>query len=174
MSSRNTKYLSAFITAQPTHGLDEKLLYVISEQFSLDLDGIHGVYHWHRVYKNALKLASYYKIESNIFMLFALFHDSKRANDNIDPSHGSRGAKYARSLQHEFSELQELSEKEFNILEYACSSHTKIDFHNSLMNNLIANICWDADRLDIGRVGFDVNPDYLSTDYAKELVCGVA
>ena len=28
--------------------------------------------------------------------------------------------------------------------------------------------CWDADRLDIGRVGLDVDSQYLFTDFAKE------
>ena len=30
--------------------------------------------------------------------------------------------------------------------------------------------CWDADRMDIGRVGIDVDSDYLFTDFARELV----
>src|SRR5262249_15030320 len=28
--------------------------------------------------------------------------------------------------------------------------------------------CWDADRLDLGRVGSRPHPDYLCTDFAKE------
>ena len=170
MSLQNSHLLRDFILEYPDHGFDVELLGIISQQFSLKLNGAHGVYHWHRVYKNALKLAEYYNIESRVFMLFALFHDSRRANEDIDPRHGSRGAKYARLLQNRISVLKELNEIDFTLLEYACSSHTKIDTEHLLVDNLVANICWDADRLDIGRVGFIVDPKYLCTDYAKELV----
>ena len=114
-------------------------------------------------------LAEHYNITSSIFMLFALFHDSRRANEGIDPMHGKRGARYARSLQESHGLLNGLSNSDFALFEYACSSHTNIDRENPLVNNIIANICWDADRLDIGRVGFIVDPSYLSTDHAKEL-----
>tara|TARA_B100000315_G_scaffold79959_1_gene73252 strand:- start:616 stop:768 length:153 start_codon:yes stop_codon:yes gene_type:complete len=29
--------------------------------------------------------------------------------------------------------------------------------------------CWDADRLDLGRVGADPNPKYLFSDEAKRI-----
>ena len=169
MSIQNESHLQDFIHEHPDHGFDIELLKIISRQFSLELNGIHGVYHWHRVYKNALQLARYYNIKSRVFMLFALFHDSRRENDNIDPQHGKRGGKYARVLQHKISALKELNISDFDLLEYACSSHTKTDYQHTLADNLIANICWDADRLDIGRVGFVVDTEYLHTDYAKEL-----
>ena len=167
MSVQNNFLLKDFILAHPDHGFDLELLQIISKQFSLELNGIHGVYHWHRVYKNALNLAEFYEVESRVFMLFALLHDSKCSNEDIDPRRGSRGAKLARQLQRNISALNEI---DFELLEYACSSHTKIDTNHSLVNNIVANICWDADRLDIGRVGFGVDPKYLCTDYAKEFV----
>ena len=170
MSIQNDHLLQDFIFEHPDHGFDTELLKIVSMQFSLELNGAHGVYHWHRVYKNALQLANYYKVESRVFMLFALFHDSKRANENIDPQHGRRGAKYAQLLQNDISTLKELNNGDFALLEYACSSHTKTDFQHSLADSLIAKICWDADRLDIGRVGYIVDLEYLCTDYAKELV----
>jgi len=169
MSIQNESHLQDFLHEYPDHGFDIELLKIISRQFSLELNGIHGVYHWHRVYKNTLKLAEYYNIESKIFMLFALFHDSRRENDNIDSQHGKRGGRYAKLLQSDISILKELSKAELDLLEYACSSHTKTDYQHTLADSQIANICWDADRLDIGRVGFIVDPEYLHTDYAKEL-----
>ena len=106
-------------------------------------------------------------------MLFALFHDSRRANDSIDPKHGKRGAKFARSLQHSAAMLKALDADDFALLEYACSSHTNIDTEHELSEHIIARICWDADRLDIGRVGYRVDPHYLSTEYAKEIAMGL-
>ena len=169
MSFKGFSLLKDFMIEHPRHGFDIELLQIISKQFSLDLNGTHGVYHWHRVYKNALKIAEHYNIESSIFMLFALFHDSKRVNEDIDPRHGRRGSKFAQKLQCDIPMLKELSKKDFELLEYACSSHTKIDISHEFVNELVANICWDADRLDIGRVGFVVDPKYLCTDYAKQL-----
>ena len=169
MNLSNSALLKTFIQKHPDHGFDLELLHTVCEQFDLRLDGDHGVYHWHRVYKNALMLAEHYDITSDIFMLFALFHDSRRANEGIDPMHGKRGARYARSLQESHSLLNSLSATDFALFQYACSSHTNIDRDNPLVDNIIANICWDADRLDIGRVGFIVDPSYLSTDHAKEL-----
>ena len=169
MRIKNLSLLRSFISEYPDHRFDKELLKTVCIQFPLELNGIHGVYHWHRVYNNALKLAKHYEIDSKVFMLFALFHDSKRENDNIDPLHGKRGGRYAKSIQNDISVLKALSKEELELLEYACSSHTKTDYEHAFSDNLIANICWDADRLDIGRVGFIVNPDYLHTDYAKEL-----
>ena len=137
MNVRNHSLLRSFISEYPDHGFDNELLKTVSIQFSLELNGIHGVYHWHRVYKNALKLSKHYEIDSKVFMLFALFHDSKRENDNIDPLHGKRGGRYAKSLQDDISVLKVLSKKELELLEYACSSHTKIDYEHAFSDNLI-------------------------------------
>lgn len=169
MQMQNIRLLKDFVMKHPEHGFDDELLQIVSGQFSLELNGDHGVYHWHRVYKNALKLAEHYGVESRVFMLFALLHDSKRANEFTDSRHGHRGAKYAGLLKDNVSIVKELSKQEFALLEYACSSHTITDMSHSLADNLIVNICWDADRLDIGRVGFVVDAKYMCTDYAKKL-----
>ena len=165
----NLEKLQSFVEKTPEHGFNEELLKQIVLQYSLNISGIHGVYHWHRVYKNALRIAANYKLQSDVFMLFALFHDSKRANDDRDPQHGKRGGKYARLLQKESSLLKTISEEEFKLLDFACSNHTTTDYTHELADNIIAQICWDSDRLDIGRVGFIVDQSYLHTDYAKEL-----
>jgi len=35
---------------------------------------------------------------------------------------------------------------------------------------LIVQICFDSDRLDIGRVEYEVDPSYLATEYTKQLI----
>ena len=35
---------------------------------------------------------------------------------------------------------------------------------------LVVQICFDSDRLDIDRVGFEIDTKYLATDFAKSLV----
>ena len=48
----------------------------------------------------------------------------------------------------------------------ACASHTS----GHLIDDVTAQICWDADRLDIGRIGIAVNPYFLNTSAAKTMV----
>ena len=48
----------------------------------------------------------------------------------------------------------------------ACHLHT--DGHTE--GDLTLQTCWDADRLDLGRVGIVPKPDLLCTDAARSLV----
>ena len=43
------------------------------------------------------------------------------------------------------------------------------DEENPLVNDLVVQICFDSDRLDIGRVGIIPEAKYMATDYAKSL-----
>ena len=94
--------------------------------------------------------------------LFALFHDSRREHDGRDNRHGARGAAYAASLR---GELFELSDAHFELLHYACTWHT----HGRLSEEPTIGTCWDADRLDLGRVGIKPAARYMSTDFAKKI-----
>ena len=61
-----------------------------------------------------------------------------------------------------------LDEEDIERLLYAYANHTKSDKRDPLYNDLIVQICFDSDRLDIGRVGYVVDPAYLATDCAKK------
>ena len=142
-----------------------KLIYKIYQQYALDFfNGDHGIEHWNRVHLNALELADYYNISSSVFELFALFHDSKRENDYYDKGHGQRGGEFALSLD---LSTFEIDKEDLQRLCFACANHTKPDLSDPLADDLIVQICWDSDRLDIGRVGIVPNKRYLSTGYAK-------
>ena len=57
----------------------------------------------------------------------------------------------------------ELPDNEFQLLITACEQHT-----NSLSHeDITVQTCFDADRLDLARVGIIPEPDYLCTDMAK-------
>ena len=56
----------------------------IRKDFKIDYYGDHGINHWQRVYENTQKLSKYYNIESEVFELFALLHDSKRHDEYRD------------------------------------------------------------------------------------------
>jgi len=146
------------------HTLIEK----VKNEFKIDYYGDHGINHWRRVYENTQKLATYYNIESEVFELFALIHDSKRHDEFQDKHHGKRAAIFVEELL--YSDEIELEDIDAERLLYACANHTHSDKSHPLFNDLIVQICFDSDRLDIGRVGYDVDAKYLSTDYAKSLI----
>jgi len=144
------------------------LIESIKQEFKIDYYGDHGINHWRRVYSNTQKLSTHYNIESEVFELFALLHDSKRHDEFEDRHHGVRAAGFVQKLLRDGVVL--LNEKDAERLLYACANHTKSDKSDPLFNDLIVQICLDSDRLDIGRVGYNVDPAYLATDYAKKMI----
>jgi uncharacterized protein len=127
---------------------------------------VHGSAHWRRVERNGLLLATRTGADLAVVQLFALFHDSCRVNDGWDPGHGARGAAYAATLH---GTAYELSGERFELLRYACIWHTDGQHHE---DPTIAT-CWDADRLDLGRVGIIPDPAFLSTKFGREIAaCG--
>ena len=54
-------------------------------------------------------------------------------------------------------------EQEMEMLEFACVNHSG----GQTRSDPTVLTCWDADRLDLGRVGIAVNPKYLGTKVAK-------
>ena len=141
--------------------LDELWDFVI-EATGVSMDGLHGPRHWARVERNGRFLAAENGGNPDVVSLFALFHDCKRVNDHIDPGHGARGAEYARSLR---DHIPLINEEDFERLCEACEGHTDITHHE----DPTIQACWDADRLDLPRVGKRPKSRYLNTDLAKKL-----
>jgi len=136
------------------------LLPIVLQQCEVSPAGIHGVDHWARVLENGLILSTQTGADRRIIELFAMFHDSKRMNDGPDLAHGFRGALFAQSLRGRYFEL---NDKDFHMLFEACRDHTM----GHTKANITVQTCWDADRLDLARVGVVPNPKYLCTDAAK-------
>ena len=144
------------------------LIDIIEKDFKIDFYGIHGIGHWKRVFKNTLILSDYYNVKSDVFELFALLHDSKREDDLIDIEHGYRASIFVQKLLNE--QIITLNDEDAQKLIYACKNHTKTDTTDPLYSDIVVKICFDSDRLDIGRVGVVPNPSYMATDYAKSLL----
>ncbi len=144
------------------------LIEEIKQDFKIDYYGDHGINHWRRVYENTQRLAAHYSIESEVFELFALLHDSKRHDEFEDKHHGKRAAKFTQTLLDEA--MITLDEKDAHRLLYACGNHTYSNKKHPLFSDSIVQIYFDSDRLDIGRVGYSVDSSYLATEYAKGLV----
>jgi len=58
-----------------------------------------------------------------------------------------------------------LDPQRFGLLEHAVRHHTS----GLISDDPTIGACWDADRLDIGRVGITPSPDYMSTACGKEM-----
>lgn len=140
----------------------EKIWQHVTQRFALSVQSDHGPNHWKRVEQNGLKLAENTRARIDVVRLFAVFHDSKRLNEFDDPQHGQRGAEFARQLR---GELFAIDDAGFALLHAACLVHT--DLFNSVDPTI--GTCLDADRLDLGRVGIDPDPKFMSTFHGKEL-----
>lgn len=133
----------------------------IRSQFRLDWHGIHGAPHWARVRFHGISLARAEKVDTRIPALFALLHDSQRRNDGHDPDHGPLAAEYAVWLRKRG--LIELDNQAFSLLLQACRGHS-----DGLMDaDRRVQVCWDADRLDLGRVGIFPDARRLCTPSAR-------
>ncbi len=168
----------------------------VLEQERLGHAGIHGVPHWARVLENGRLLAEETGARPAVIELFALFHDSCRWNDCSDPGHGSRGATFAASLRGVLIDLPD-EEFELLSVACALHSdgRTHVDQRSPAHGraesecredlrdeptggirgmqargtaDLTIQTCWDADRLDLGRVGIVVRPARLCTAAARD------
>jgi uncharacterized protein len=139
----------------------QELLEVIRQEFVLPLDGVHGEAHWARVRDNGLRMAEQTGADPEIVELFAYLHDVKRENDGWDLDHGRRSAEFVKALQRS---LLALSEEKLQLLAYACAHHSD----GLTEGDVTVQTCWDADRLDLGRIGIEPDPQHLCTDAAKD------
>ena len=139
------------------------ILAAIVDGYTLPVHGHHGIHHWARVFENGQLIARATGADSEVVTLFALFHDARRVNDCRDDGHGRRGGEFARFLR---GRLVHLDDTRFDLLFDACQLHT--DGLTTGDRTLLA--CWDADRLDLGRVGIPADPRRLCTDTARGLL----
>lgn len=136
------------------------VLQAILDDYALPLGGDHGVAHWARVLENGLRIAQETEAFIDVVALFAVLHDSRRINEFTDPQHGPRAARFAAKLR---GRVFELDDHQFGLLYRACQGHT----HERTHPDITIQTCWDADRLDLGRVGIMPHPSRLCTDSAK-------
>jgi uncharacterized protein len=141
--------------------LSPKLIRFLRSHFALHWQGIHGAPHWARVKENGLRLASSTGADVRVVEAFAFVHDSCRLNDGHDPEHGSRSAELARSINHQFLQLDA---RQLDLLADACTGHSE----GYIEADITVCTCWDADRLDLGRVGIVPRADRLCTLAARD------
>ena len=108
------------------------------------------------------------KVNIKVVRLFAYLHDHKRINDGWDLEHGQRAAENLDNIRRTL--LAGLTDDEFGMLRRACMEHT------TTQRTGIPTIdaCFDADRLDLPRVGYRPDPIRMASElgalYAKHNV----
>src|SRR5437867_3866227 len=118
--------------------IDRELIRIIRSHFALDWTGIHGAPHWARVRDNGLRLAELTGANRKVVELFAFLHDSRRANETYDPSHGRRAALFAEMLA---GSVFELEPHDLELLLTACRGHSD----GLTVGDITVVTCWDAD-----------------------------
>ena len=98
--------------------------------------------------------------DTDLVLLFALFHDSQRFNESDDPEHGLRAGR----LAHEMRGVLQLDEGRLNRLVDACNRHDR----GEITGDPTIGACWDADRLNLWRVGITPDVRLLSTTAARD------
>jgi uncharacterized protein len=140
--------------------ISSSLIVEVRENFRLNWHGVHGVSHWARVRFNGLLLANESGAIPRVIEYFAFLHDSCRENESSDPKHGLRAVDFARSIR---SRCIDLNDREFELLLEAMAGHT----HGTGHEDVTVATCWDADRLDLARVGIDPDPRRLLNRMAR-------
>ena len=127
-----------------------------------ELGETHGISHWQRVERNGVLLSMNNGslrngIKINVVRAFAYLHDKCRIDDWEDLEHGIRAAEMIPTIRN--TVLKDLDDEEIALLEKACRCHTT----ERSTGNPTIDICFDADRLDLGRVGIKPNPKLMAT-----------
>lgn len=143
--------------------LTRTLLERVMSGYGLDLGGIHGPGHWRRVRANGLALAAGTAgADAVVIELFALLHDSRRVDDDEDPGHGARAAALVGELA--AAGLLALEAERLALLAAACAGHAA----GTVSADPTIGCCWDADRLDLSRLGMRPRASLLSTAAALD------
>ena len=145
--------------------MGKELYTYLLHNFQLDISSIHGPIHWKRVLNNGLLIAqNNILVDIHILKLFAWIHDSKREDEFMDIQHGIRAAKSLRYLKN--LGLINLTSLQHNKLDFACK------YHSSRKTTLDPTIgaCWDADRLELTKVGMIPSEACFSTKAGKNIL----
>ena len=125
-------------------------------------ESIHGIEHWDRVARNgeALHVPG---ADMEVVSCFAYLHDVERQSDAYDVEHGPKAAELIGNIRE--SVLGFLDDKQIGLLKDACTFHTTVP----RTGNPTIDTCFDADRLDLPRVGIIPDPNRMATKEGAEM-----
>lgn len=122
---------------------------------------LHGFSHLRRVAILAGRLANAVGEDVESAVVMGFLHDSARKNDGNDIEHAHDSAALARELMEKFYPHLDVD----RICE-AIEGHAD----GEVTTDPLTACLWDADRLELKRIGRTVDVDLLSTGIAKRLV----
>ena len=123
---------------------------------------LYGLKHYDRVAENGRRLW----VEGanpDVIAAFAYLHDLERTDAETDPGHGERVAELIDRIRPQY--LSTLTDLEIDLLKQACKLH---EAPGRTGNNTI-DICLDADRLDLPRLGVYPAPLQMATAKGQQL-----
>lgn len=142
----------------------QHIIGIAKANFAMDANSIHGIKHWEEVEKNGIILATQTGADLTVIRLFAYLHDCERIDDFEDPDHGFRAAEFVKKLR-ENGHLNFIDEGQFAMLYTACYWHNS----GSTGSGPTIGSCFDADRLELTRVGITPLPELMSTPIGKRI-----
>jgi uncharacterized protein len=130
----------------------------------------HGPDHWFQVWITGEELAQRVQgVNLEVVGMFALFHDAMRYGDD-DPDHGRRGWMLWEEVEKDLllghRRTERWTDAHSALLFEACAKHS---LGQRSMDPTIG-VCWDADRLDIHRLGLWPTPQFISTEAGLDLI----
>lgn len=128
------------------------------DEFPAYSSWFHGITHWQHVEAFGLLLAREVpEADTDVIRWFAFLHDCRRGTFS-DIEHGVLASRYISTIRRTF--LSGLSDEQVRTLKLACRYHTI----RRRTGNPTADICLDADRLDLPRVSITPDPRKMATD----------
>lgn len=145
--------------------LRNEVLDHLKNVFRLDWHGIHGLPHWARVLRYGLGIARREGGDPWVIAWFAVLHDHQRWNEGRDREHGIRAADAMDAIA-DRGWFSQLNSGQLDLINEAIRHHSDGWVHS----NPSIGACWDADRLDLVRLGIAPSQSLLSTKFAKKAV----
>ena len=144
--------------------LNEFIDYVLKTNEKASESRIHGLNHWKRVEAFGLLMAEMCPgADKEVISWFAYTHDSMRKDDGACVEHGPDAAELVDKVRDTY--MAELDDEQIRVLKMACYYHT---FEKNT-EDITADICLDADRLDLTRCGIQPDPLMMASDVGAEL-----
>lgn len=135
-------------------------------QSRASFDEFHDIEHWEVVERNGMLLAKYdADINLKVVRYFAYLHDSCIENEYGEIEyleHGKRAAEFCDEIRDTY--LSSFSDEEFSLLRRACEFHTT----ELSLGDITIDACFDADRLDLPRVGIQPIASKMASPKGKE------
>ena len=143
----------------------EALIETVSKNWKLG--DLHGLKHWQNVHRNAILLMQP-GVNPFVVNAFAYLHDCCRISNGNDILHGKRAIMVINNIR--CTILKNFSDEEIELLNAACLLHTDV----LRTGYLTIDTCFDADRLDLDRIGITPNPHKMATkrgaDFASDFI----